>query len=136
MNTYFKYLLKEQLGQRTTQLRAIERRLLTRFKDKTPTPLTNLDTLMEGTYRHILETTELVEECQTDVARSSNNLSCITSILVFLMQLMASMTYDEVALVQSALSPVVNTSQEQVFLINHKYKNIIRHSIICACVGA
>ena len=77
-------------------------------------PLTNLDTLMEGTYRHVLETTELIEECQMELARSSNNLSCITSILIFLMHLTASMTYEEISLVQSALSPIVNTTQEQV----------------------
>ena len=102
------------MAQRTTQLRSIEKRLLTRFKDKTPVPLTNLDTLMEGTYRHVLETTELIEECQMELARSSNNLSCITSILIFLMHLTASMTYEEISLVQSALSPIVNTTQEQV----------------------
>ena len=43
--------LCDQLAQRTTQFRSIERRLLARFKDKTPTTLTNLDTLLEGTYR-------------------------------------------------------------------------------------
>ena len=84
-------------------------------------PLTNLDTLMEGTYRHVLETTELIEECQMELARSSNNLSCITSILIFLMHLTASMTYEEISLVQSALSPIVNTTQEQV---NDFYKNL------------
>ena len=84
-------------------------------------PLTNLDTLMEGTYRHVLETTELIEECQMELSRSSNNLSCITSILIFLMHLTASMTYEEISLVQSALSPIVNTTQEQV---NDFYKNL------------
>merc|ERR1712079_132601 len=37
--------LQEQLGQRAAQFRSIQKRLLARFKDKTPTPLTNLDTL-------------------------------------------------------------------------------------------
>ena len=41
------------LAQRAMQFRAIQRRLLTRFKDKTPAPLANLDTLMEGTYRQV-----------------------------------------------------------------------------------
>ena len=31
----------------------IQRRLLTRFKDKTPAPLANLDVLLEGTYRQV-----------------------------------------------------------------------------------
>ena len=39
------------LEERAQQFRAIQRRLLTRFKDKTPSPLANLDTLLDGTYR-------------------------------------------------------------------------------------
>ncbi|XP_065439831.1 protein PTHB1 isoform X5 [Chrysemys picta bellii] len=42
---------EELLSERAIQFRAIERRLLTRFKDKTPAPLQHLDTLLEGTYR-------------------------------------------------------------------------------------
>ncbi|XP_071239702.1 protein PTHB1 isoform X3 [Salvelinus alpinus] len=42
---------QDLLSERAVQFRAIQRRLLTRFKDKTPAPLQNLDTLMEGTYR-------------------------------------------------------------------------------------
>ena len=46
-------LFQLQLSERSAQFRSIERRLLTRFKDKTPTPLTNLDTLLEATYRQV-----------------------------------------------------------------------------------
>ena len=45
---------RELLAQRAQQFRAIQRRLLTRFKDKTPAPLANLDTLLDGTYRQVL----------------------------------------------------------------------------------
>ncbi|XP_066512648.1 protein PTHB1-like [Hoplias malabaricus] len=45
---------QDLLSERAVQFRAIQRRLLTRFKDKTPAPLQNLDTLMEGTYRQIV----------------------------------------------------------------------------------
>jgi len=44
---------KELLEQRSAQFRAIQRRLLTRFKDKTPSPLAYLDTLLEGTFRQV-----------------------------------------------------------------------------------
>ncbi|XP_077158702.1 protein PTHB1 isoform X2 [Paroedura picta] len=42
---------EQLLSERAIQFRAIERRLLARFKDKTPAPLQHLDTLLEGTYR-------------------------------------------------------------------------------------
>ncbi|KAG5271262.1 hypothetical protein AALO_G00177730 [Alosa alosa] len=45
---------QDLLSERAVQFRAIQRRLLTRFKDKTPAPLQNLDTLMEGTYRQVI----------------------------------------------------------------------------------
>lgn len=46
---------RELLAQRAQQFRAIQRRLLTRFKDKTPAPLANLDTLLDGTYRQVIK---------------------------------------------------------------------------------
>ena len=54
------------LAQRAMQFRAIQRRLLTRFKDKTPAPLANLDTLMEGTYRQV----NIVKICLIDHTKS------------------------------------------------------------------
>ena len=48
-----------------------------RFKDKTPTPLTNLDMLLEGTYRQVMASCEAVEACTRDQERSAANLACI-----------------------------------------------------------
>ena len=45
---------KQLLQQRAHQFRVIQKRLLTRFKDKTPSPLQHLDTLLEGTYKQVL----------------------------------------------------------------------------------
>lgn len=44
-----KKLLK-YLEQRTVQFRMIQKRLLNRFKDKNPSPLNNLDFLLNHTY--------------------------------------------------------------------------------------
>lgn len=45
--------LEELLSERAVQFRAIQRRLLTRFRDKTPAPLQHLDTLLDGTYKQV-----------------------------------------------------------------------------------
>ena len=45
--------LRQMLEERAAQFRAIQKRLLTRFKDKTPAPLANLDTLLNGTYTQV-----------------------------------------------------------------------------------
>lgn len=44
---------QDLLSERAVQFRAIQRRLLTRFKDKTPAPLQNLDTLLDATYNQV-----------------------------------------------------------------------------------
>ena len=44
---------REVMRRQSLQFRAVQKRLLTRFKDKTPTGLAHLDTLLEGTYRQV-----------------------------------------------------------------------------------
>jgi len=105
--------LSEQLAQRTTQFRSIERRLLSRFRDKTPTALTNLDTLLEGTYRQIAMAAEALEECERDLRVSSCALSCITRLLLLLLRLSTGMTAEDEVKLAAALSPVVQEGQEQ-----------------------
>ena len=70
---------RELLAQRAQQFRTIQRRLLTRFKDKTPAPLANLDTLLDGTYRQVnfsgilLRTSVTLSVCHTDDWNVSKN---------------------------------------------------------------
>ena len=47
--------LKKDLEDRTYQFRVIQKRLLNRFKDKNPSPLNNLDFLLNHTYMQIVE---------------------------------------------------------------------------------
>ncbi|XP_069777145.1 protein PTHB1 isoform X10 [Narcine bancroftii] len=67
---------KELLSERAVQYRAIQRRLLTHFKDKTPSPLRNLDTLLDGTYRQGWEEcvdAAVVHLLRTCLSRSSKD---------------------------------------------------------------
>ena len=65
------------LTQRMAQFRSIERRLLTRFKDKTPSALTNLDMLLEGTYKQVQSSCDQVEAATKDEENVGSNLGCI-----------------------------------------------------------
>uniref|UniRef100_A0A0B7AJ40 PTHB1 N-terminal domain-containing protein n=2 Tax=Arion vulgaris TaxID=1028688 RepID=A0A0B7AJ40_9EUPU len=104
---------KEILAQRASQFRTIQKRLLTRFKDKTPAPLQHLDTLLEGTYRQILALTDAVNENWSAEQMTANNLSSGTSLLNLLLRLWADMTKEEVKVLDSTLSSVVNPSDDQ-----------------------
>ncbi|KAK3791729.1 hypothetical protein RRG08_011523 [Elysia crispata] len=104
---------KELLGQRASQFRTIQKRLLTRFKDKTPAPLQNLDTLLEGTYRQILALADAVDENSTAEMVSANNLSAGTYLLNLLLKLWVDMAEEEFRVLETTLSPIVNASEEQ-----------------------
>lgn len=103
----------DMLSQRASQFRVIQRRLLTRFKDKTPTPLQNLDTLLEGTFRQILALGDAVEQNQLAQAVAGNNLSSATYLLNFLVRLWTDMTDAEFKVLENSISPVVSDSTEQ-----------------------
>ncbi|KAJ8320825.1 hypothetical protein KUTeg_002412 [Tegillarca granosa] len=104
---------REMLAQRASQFRAIQRRLLTRFKDKTPAPLQNLDTLLEGTYRQILHLAEAVEDNNTSQVIAANSLSSGTRLFNFLIKLWTTMSDEEYKVLQNCITPIVQESQEQ-----------------------
>lgn len=103
----------EMLDQRASQFRAIQRRLLTRFKDKTPAPLGNLDTLLEGTYRQLLHLADAVEDNTKSQEAAANSLNCGTRLFNFLIRLWTSMSDDEFKVLEQTITPIVPNSQDQ-----------------------
>jgi len=53
--------LKKVLEDRSVQFRLIQKKLLSRFKDKNPSPLNSLDLLLHDTYQSIVDTASAVE---------------------------------------------------------------------------
>ena len=68
---------------------------------------------LTGTYRQVQQNIEAVEQAELEVRRSSNNLSCITSLLNCLVQLSTGMTPEEISMVKAALTPNVHDGQDQ-----------------------
>lgn len=105
--------LQAQLVQRATQFRAVQRRLLTKFKDKTPTPLTNLDNLLEGTYKQILQITDVINENVRGLEEDGCILSCVIQVILELVRLQTKMADQEFSLLTAAVSPIVHSSMDQ-----------------------
>ncbi|CAC5377885.1 BBS9 [Mytilus coruscus] len=101
---------KELLSQRSAQFRSIQRRLLTRFKDKTPAPLQNLDTLLEGTYRQILHLADAIEDNKTSQEIAACGLSSGTHLFNYIIKLWTNMSDEEYKVLLNTITPVVTDS--------------------------
>jgi len=108
-----KLRFKDLLAQRAHQFRVIQRRLLTRFKDKTPAPLANLDVLLEGTYRQLLALGEAAEDAERQCMLYGNALCCGTKLLNLLIRLWNGMNEKQFDILASCLSPVVSDADDQ-----------------------
>ncbi|XP_012494210.1 PREDICTED: protein PTHB1 [Propithecus coquereli] len=104
--------LEELLSERAVQFRAIQRRLLTRFKDKTPAPLQHLDTLLEGTFKQVIALADALEENQDNLFQSFNRLKSATHLVILLIGLWQKLSADQTAILEAAFLPLQEDTQE------------------------
>lgn len=104
--------LEELLSERAVQFRAIQRRLLTRFRDKTPAPLQHLDTLLDGTYKQVMALADAVEESRDRLLQSSAGLRSATHLLILLLRLWQKLSTDQTAILEAAFLPLQEDTQE------------------------
>lgn len=103
---------QDLLSERAVQFRAIQRRLLTRFKDKTPAPLQNLDTLLDATYNQMMSLAEAAEDNQSQLDQAFARLRSGTHLLVLLLSLWQGLPPDQTALLEAALLPLLQDTPQ------------------------
>lgn len=104
--------LKDELGQLSVQFRSIERRLLTKMKDKKPAPLNQLDTLLTATQIEIIGVSHRLEQVFQDLENSQWGLGCAVELIHTLLKLSESPSkYTKTF--YSAMSPVITDSDDQ-----------------------
>ncbi|XP_053083687.1 protein PTHB1 isoform X2 [Pangasianodon hypophthalmus] len=103
---------QDLLSERAVQFRAIQRRLLTRFKDKTPAPLQNLDTLMEGTYRQVIALADAAEENRACLVQAFSRLCSATHLLILLVSLWQGLSIDQTAILEATLLPLLQDTPQ------------------------
>jgi hypothetical protein len=100
-------------------LRAVERQLLTRFKDTTATPLAHLDALLEMTHRQVMALATTIGDLQAHMHARHAALGALTRLLLCLVRLRpppaAAITDRECLLLTAALSPLVDFFYEQTW---------------------
>ncbi|TSN21177.1 Protein PTHB1 [Bagarius yarrelli] len=103
---------QDLLSERAVQFRAIQRRLLTRFKDKTPAPLQNLDTLMEGTYRQVIALADAAEENRACLVQAFSKLRSATHLLILLVSLWQGLSIDQTSILEATLLPLLQDTPQ------------------------
>jgi Bardet-Biedl syndrome 9 protein len=83
------------LNDRAYQLRIVQKRLLTRFKNKNATPIAGLDILFHETYSQVMACADAVKHDQDAVEATAQRLSAATALLTFLMALSFDMDADD-----------------------------------------
>ncbi|XP_043972015.1 protein PTHB1 isoform X1 [Gambusia affinis] len=103
---------QDLLSERAVQFRAIQRRLLTRFKDKTPAPLQNLDKLLDATYNQVIALAEAAEENRALLEQAFVRLRSATHLLVLLLSLWQGLTPDQTAILEATLLPLLQDTPQ------------------------
>ncbi|XP_077543621.1 Bardet-Biedl syndrome 9 [Haemaphysalis longicornis] len=94
--------LEELLSQRAAQFRVVQKCVLTKLKDKTPTPLNNFDSLLEVTQRELLSLGKHASETTEEYRGLLSTLSSASQLLVLLLKLKTQMSTEDHKLLQEA----------------------------------
>lgn len=78
--------LRSDLADRTQQYRVIQKRLLVRFKDRNPSPLNHLDTLLNLTFEQTVQLTEEIDYAERSLRTVSCHLSAATELVLLLIR--------------------------------------------------
>lgn len=101
------------MGQLGGQFRIIQKRLISKFKDKNPTPLTNLEKLLRDTYTEIINAATELELQLNNLLKAQNELSCALQLLLSLIKVM-DINKDVLPTLETAFSPAVYDLDGQV----------------------
>ncbi|XP_061632773.1 protein PTHB1 isoform X2 [Phyllopteryx taeniolatus] len=103
---------QDLLSERAAQFRAVQRRLLTRFKDKTPAPLQNLDTLLDSTYTQVMSLAEAAEDNVCQLEEAFVRLRSSTQLLVLLLSLWQGLTPEQTDILEATMVPMLQDTPQ------------------------
>ena len=97
--------LSELIGQRAVQFRVIQKRLLSKFKDKNADSLLNMDAILEGTYRQLVSLGDGAEEMEMQLVAAGCKVAAISKIVVFLCKMLQNLNAEEMKFLEYVFSP-------------------------------
>ena len=108
--------LSQNLEQCSVQFRAIQKRLLTKFKDKSPTVLDNMDALLEATFRQISTISEKYLATKNELSIVTNSLNSMSSLYVLLLSLVFKFSKESIEILDSVMTTQIPDTSELVKL--------------------
>lgn len=104
--------LEKDLALLAAQFRLIQKRLIAKFKVKHPTPLTNLELLLDDTFDTISETTTKLQAATEDLRKAQRDLSSVLTLVLNLIKLM-DVNEELLKSLEAALCPLVRDVEGQ-----------------------
>mmetsp|Transcript_57959 Transcript_57959/g.102908 ORF Transcript_57959/g.102908 Transcript_57959/m.102908 type:complete len:780 (-) Transcript_57959:147-2486(-) len=113
--TFRKHLeeLRTDLADRTQQYRVIQKRLLVRFKDRNPSPLNHLDTLLTLTFEQTVQLTEAIDDVERALRQVSCHLAAATELVLLLIRFRFELDNENFRMLRLHLSPEIFDTAEQ-----------------------
>lgn len=105
--------LRKDLEDRTHQYRVIQKRLLVRFKDRNPSPLNHLDTLLNLTFEQTVLLTDAIDDVEQALRTVSCHLSAATELVLLLVRFRFGLDDENFQILRLHLSPELSDTVEQ-----------------------
>lgn len=103
-----------ELQEQTNQLLFIQKRLLTRYKEKNSASMNNLDLLLEAAITEMIETSRELEQLQLLYKKNSQKLAMSMKILTSLLSMRFPISEDGLDLLQKYLPAYVEPSVQDI----------------------
>ena len=104
----------QNLEQCCVQFRAIQKRLLTKFKDKSPTSLDNMDALLEATYRQISLISDKCLATKKELSYMTNSLNCISNLYALLLSFIFKFSKEGLEILESVMTNQIEDTADLV----------------------
>ena len=106
--------LAQNLEQCCVQFRAVQKRLLTKFKDKSPTSLDNMDALLEATFRQITTLSDKCVVAKRELGIAKSALDCVSGMFVLLLGLVFRLGKENCEILDSVMTTEVADTADLV----------------------
>ena len=114
----------------------VEKRLLSRFRDRNPSPLDKLDVVSEETYLRLVQLGEQVENAQERLDVSAKDLGCAAGLVALLARYRFQLSSKDHMLLLAHLFPNITDTDDQVSkALDMEELSLLCQNMACLCAS-